>query len=44
MKAMSKRHYVISLFEIDFWLQTEAVMLEALLCHPKDIDIAIRVN
>ncbi|MFP8845517.1 SOS response-associated peptidase [Shewanella baltica] len=35
---------LISLFEIDFWLQTEAVMLEALLCHPKDIDIAIRAN
>jgi putative SOS response-associated peptidase YedK len=35
---------LISPFEMDFWLQTEAVMLEALLCHPENINIAIHAN
>lgn len=35
---------LISPFEIDFWLQTEAVMLEALLYHPQNIDISIHTN
>ncbi|SUI62987.1 SOS response-associated peptidase [Shewanella baltica] len=35
---------LISPFEIDFWLQTEAVMLEALLYHPENINIAIHAN
>jgi len=35
---------LISPFEIDFWLQTEAMMLVALLYHPENINIVIHAN
>lgn len=34
---------LINPFEIDFWLKTQAVKLEALLCHPENINITIHV-